>query len=170
MEYLTNQQFVHRDLAARNCMLEFIEESDCFLVKIADFGLSRDIKAKNYYRTTNFYQRLPLKWMAPESIENGIYNTKTDVWSFGIVLWEIFSFGKEPYPDLKSCHVINKIKNEYRLPRPSYSPEKVHNLMCSCWSTQPDHRPDFTLLLVQLFEIMRELDQRSYANLFTNLF
>ena len=104
MDYLSGQKFVHRDLAARNCMLD----SD-LTAKVADFGLSRDIYEREYYSSDNKKCKLPVKWMAPESLEKGTYNTKTDVWSYGVVVWELLTRGVTPYPDVDNWEKLNLI-------------------------------------------------------------
>ncbi|CAH1238953.1 MET [Branchiostoma lanceolatum] len=116
MAYLTDQGIVHRDLAARNCMLD-----DQSHLKVADFGLCRDVSEKGYYRIQHRDVALPAKWMAPESYEEQIFDTKTDVWSYGVVLWEIFSGGKTPYPGVHRF-VIEYILDGNRMERPNMCP------------------------------------------------
>ncbi|KAM9313195.1 platelet-derived growth factor receptor beta [Gastrophryne carolinensis] len=141
MEFLASKNCVHRDLAARNVLI-----CEGKLVKICDFGLARDIvRDDNYISKGNTF--LPLKWMAPESIFHNLYTTLSDVWSFGILLWEIFTMGGTPYPELPmNEQFYNAIKRGYRMSRPSYASEEIYEIMQKCWNEQFEKRPSFTVL------------------------
>lgn len=149
MQYLSDQHFVHRDLAARNCVLD----SD-LTAKVADFGLSRDIYEKDYYRLKNKSCQLPVKWMAPESIESDIYTTKSDVWSYGVLLWELTKRGVTPYLDVELSCLLKHLKDGHRLAKPDDCPPQVYNVMTMCWSLDPKRRPRFKSLVnsLQLIE------------------
>uniref|UniRef100_A0A3Q3VXN2 receptor protein-tyrosine kinase n=1 Tax=Mola mola TaxID=94237 RepID=A0A3Q3VXN2_MOLML len=141
MEFLASRKCIHRDLAARNILL-----SDNKVVKICDFGLARDIyKDPDYVRKGD--ARLPLKWMSPESIFDKVFTTQSDVWSFGILLWEIFSLGASPYPGLhideEFCH---RLKEGTRMRAPEYSTPDMYSTMLACWEANPSDRPTFTNL------------------------
>lgn len=142
MEFLASKNCVHRDLAARNVLI-----CEGKLVKICDFGLARDIvRDSNYISKGNTF--LPLKWMAPESIFNNLYTTLSDVWSFGILLWEIFTLGGTPYPELPmNEQFYNAIKRGYRMSRPSYASEEVYDIMQKCWDEKFEKRPSFSSLV-----------------------
>ncbi|XP_070563655.1 inactive tyrosine-protein kinase transmembrane receptor ROR1-like [Ptychodera flava] len=137
MEYLAQRHFVHRDLAARNCLV-----GDNLVVKIADFGLSRDIYTSDYYRMHS-KSLLPVRWMAPESILYGKFTTQSDVWSFGVLLWELFSFGLQPYYGFNSKEVIEMVRVHKILPCPDGCPARMYALMQECWSELPSQRPTF---------------------------
>ncbi|GFQ93840.1 hypothetical protein TNCT_654031 [Trichonephila clavata] len=141
MAYLSDMKFVHRDLAARNCMLD-----ENLVVKVADFGLSRDIYERDYYSSDNKKTKLPVKWMAPESLEKGTYSTKTDVWSYGVVLWELMTRGVSPYPDVDNWDIIHYLKSGRRMPQPSYCPDLLYEVMLSCWEEDSKLRPSFNQL------------------------
>jgi serine/threonine protein kinase len=153
MVYLSSNHFVHRDLAARNILLD-----SEVTVKISDFGLSRDICAKNYYRSKNKIS-LPLKWMAPECIDCGLYNTQTDVWSFGVLFWEILNRGLDPYPTIDSSKVLFHILSGNCLPKPLYGPDICYNLLRRCWSYVPQYRPNFDYIHHFISIIIDELNQ-----------
>lgn len=142
MEFLASKNCVHRDLAARNVLI-----CEGKLVKICDFGLARDIvRDSNYISKGNTF--LPLKWMAPESIFNNLYTTLSDVWSFGILLWEIFTLGGTPYPELPmNEQFYNAIKRGYRMSRPSYASEEIYEIMQKCWDEKFETRPSFSNLV-----------------------
>uniref|UniRef100_A0A8C5Q9K4 receptor protein-tyrosine kinase n=1 Tax=Leptobrachium leishanense TaxID=445787 RepID=A0A8C5Q9K4_9ANUR len=142
MEFLASKNCVHRDLAARNVLI-----CDGKLVKICDFGLARDImRDSNYISKGNTF--LPLKWMAPESIFNNLYTTLSDVWSFGILLWEIFTLGGTPYPELPmNEQFYNAIKRGYRMSKPSYASDEIHEIMQKCWDEKYEKRPSFSQLV-----------------------
>ncbi|XP_041861672.1 platelet-derived growth factor receptor alpha isoform X2 [Melanotaenia boesemani] len=138
MEFLASKNCVHRDLAARNVLL-----SQGKIVKICDFGLARDIMHDNNYvsKGSTF---LPVKWMAPESIFDNLYTTLSDVWSYGILLWEIFSLGGTPYPGMVvDSSFYNKIKSGYRMSKPEHAPQDVYEMMMRCWNSEPEKRPSF---------------------------
>ena len=153
MAYLSNKHFVHRDLAARNCLLD---EHLC--VKISDFGLSRDIYAKQYYRSKNKIP-LPLKWMAIECIENGYYSRESDVWSFGVLFWEILSRGSEPYPLIDSLDILKYLKSGNRLPQLTNCSDIIYKLLTQCWSQVPQHRPHFNYISQFISIIFDDLTQ-----------
>ncbi|XP_071126132.1 hepatocyte growth factor receptor-like [Mytilus edulis] len=137
MEYLGSIKFVHRDLAARNCMMD-----ENLKVKVADFGLARDIYTKNYYSSDN-KKMLPVKWMAPESLENGTYSTKSDVWSFGVVMWELITRGAAPYCDVNNWDMHKYLFSGRRLKRTEFCPTRLYDIMMKCWEFDPDDRPTF---------------------------
>ncbi|OPL33152.1 hepatocyte receptor growth factor, partial [Mytilus galloprovincialis] len=123
MEYLGSIKFVHRDLAARNCMVD-----EDLKVKVADFGLARDIYTKNYYSSDN-KKMLPVKWMAPESLENGTYGTQSDVWSFGVVMWELITRGSAPYCDVNNWDMHKYLQSGRRLKRTDFCPPPLHSVV-----------------------------------------
>uniref|UniRef100_A0A8C8SJJ8 Platelet-derived growth factor receptor alpha n=1 Tax=Pelusios castaneus TaxID=367368 RepID=A0A8C8SJJ8_9SAUR len=138
MEFLASKNCVHRDLAARNVLL-----AQGKIVKICDFGLARDIMHdSNYVSKGSTF--LPVKWMAPESIFDNLYTTLSDVWSYGILLWEIFSLGGTPYPGMMvDSSFYNKIKSGYRMAKPDHATCEVYEIMVKCWNSEPEKRPSF---------------------------
>ncbi|XP_058042584.1 receptor-type tyrosine-protein kinase FLT3 [Ahaetulla prasina] len=142
MEFLESKSCVHRDLAARNILVTYGK-----VAKICDFGLARDImNDSNYVVRGN--ARLPVKWMSPESLFEGIYTIKSDVWSYGILLWEIFSLGVNPYPGMQVNEKFYKlIQNGFKMDRPFYATEEIYLLLCSCWALDSRKRPSFSQLL-----------------------
>uniref|UniRef100_A0A8C8SKG9 Tyrosine-protein kinase receptor n=1 Tax=Pelusios castaneus TaxID=367368 RepID=A0A8C8SKG9_9SAUR len=148
MAYLNAKKFVHRDLAARNCMV-----SEDFTVKIGDFGMTRDIYETDYYRKGG-KGLLPVRWMSPEALKDGIFNTHSDVWSFGVVLWEIATLAEQPYQGMSNEQVLRFVMDNGVLERPENCPEKLHELMSWCWKQNPRQRPCFTQLLESIKEDM----------------
>lgn len=141
MHYLEGQNFVHRDLAARNILLAHEQRA-----KISDFGLSRACKfEKDYYKATEG-GRWPVKWYAPECIYFGRFTHASDVWSYGVTLWEMWTFGEQPYGEKNGQQVLAMIENKERLPRPSKSPRKIYEIMRHCWEYEPEKRPTFATL------------------------
>ncbi|XP_065899217.1 uncharacterized protein [Dysidea avara] len=136
MTYLNGKQFVHRDLAARNILV-----SESVTCKIADFGMSRDLLDENYYVTSG--GKIPVKWTAPEAIHYRKYSGQSDVWSYGIVLYEIWSLGCEPYEWLTIVETIEKVDTGYRLPPPPGCPRAIYRVMIKCWNPEPKSRPQF---------------------------
>uniref|UniRef100_A0A8C3HAA7 Vascular endothelial growth factor receptor 3 n=1 Tax=Chrysemys picta bellii TaxID=8478 RepID=A0A8C3HAA7_CHRPI len=151
MEFLASRKCIHRDLAARNILL-----SENNVVKICDFGLARDIyKDPDYVRKGS--ARLPLKWMAPESIFDKVYTTQSDVWSFGVLLWEIFSLGASPYPGVQiNEEFCQRLKDGTRMRAPEYATAEIYRIMLSCWHGDPKERPTFSDLVEILGDLLQE--------------
>ncbi|XP_073709188.1 vascular endothelial growth factor receptor 2 [Garra rufa] len=155
MEFLASRKCIHRDLAARNILL-----SENSVVKICDFGLARDVyKDPDYVRKGD--ARLPLKWMAPETIFDRVYTTQSDVWSFGVLLWEIFSLGASPYPgvciDESFCR---RLKEGTRMRAPDYATPEIYQTMLDCWLDRPKERPTFTQLVEHLGNLLQASAQQ----------
>ncbi|XP_020327624.1 tyrosine-protein kinase ABL1 isoform X1 [Oncorhynchus kisutch] len=136
MEYLERKNFIHRDLAARNCLV-----GENHLVKVADFGLSRLMTGDTY--TAHAGAKFPIKWTAPESLAYNKFSIKSDVWAFGVLLWEIATYGMSPYPGIDLSQVYELLEKDYRMDRPEGCPEKVYQLMRACWKWNPTERPSF---------------------------
>ncbi|XP_044736859.1 tyrosine-protein kinase receptor torso [Chrysoperla carnea] len=159
MEYLASNRIVHRDLAARNVLLTADKT-----LKIADFGLSRDIYQENIYRKTG-NGKLPIKWMALESLTHQIYTSQSDVWSFGIVLWEIVTLGGNPYPSTPTNRLLHLLKSGYRMECPSNCSQEIYSIMRSCWELQPKERPTFAKLREVLDGLLENNTPAKYLNL-----
>ncbi|XP_052826191.1 focal adhesion kinase 1 isoform X2 [Octopus bimaculoides] len=149
LSYLESKKFVHRDIAARNVL---VSGSDC--VKLGDFGLSRWVEEQSYYKASK--GKLPIKWMAPESINFRRFTTASDVWMFGVCIWEILMYGVKPFQGVKNNDVIGKIEGGERLPLPQDCPPSLYYLMCSCWAYEPSKRPSFAKLRTWLGSILQE--------------
>ncbi|XP_034729278.1 focal adhesion kinase 1 isoform X10 [Etheostoma cragini] len=149
LAYLESKRFVHRDIAARNVLVSTV---DC--VKLGDFGLSRYMEDSSYYKASK--GKLPIKWMAPESINFRRFTTASDVWMFGVCMWEILMFGVKPFQGVKNNDVIGRIENGERLAMPPQCPPTLYSLMTKCWSYDPSKRPRFTELKTQLSTILEE--------------
>lgn len=163
MDFLTSRNCVHRDLAARNVLV-----CEGKLVKICDFGLARDLtKDQDYIARGNSF--LPVKWMSPESIFHNIYSCQSDVWSYGVLLWEIFSLGGSPYPDLPMTQEFySALKRGYRMSQPEHAPHNMFELMKQCWEEKPQHRPSFSSLVVSAGNMMTDDHKKSYLQLTEN--
>ncbi|XP_040018844.1 NT-3 growth factor receptor-like [Gasterosteus aculeatus] len=149
MIYLASQHFVHRDLATRNCLV-----GNGLLVKIGDFGMSRDIYSTDYYRVGG-HTMLPIRWMPPESIMYRKFTTESDVWSFGVILWEIFTYGKQPWFQLANNEVIECITQGRVLERPRLCPKEVYDMMLGCWQREPQQRLNVKDIQKILFTLMK---------------
>ncbi|XP_041358012.1 focal adhesion kinase 1-like isoform X2 [Gigantopelta aegis] len=149
LSYLESKKFVHRDIAARNVLV-----SSHDVVKLGDFGLSRWVEEQSYYKASK--GKLPIKWMAPESINFRRFTTASDVWMFGVCIWEILMYGVKPFQGVKNNDVIGKIEAGERLPLPPGCPPSLYNLMCVCWQYEPSKRPSFADLKTWLYEILDE--------------
>ncbi|KAL0099895.1 hypothetical protein PUN28_019967 [Cardiocondyla obscurior] len=136
MSYLESRNFIHRDLAARNCLV-----GENHLVKVADFGLARLMRDDTY--TAHAGAKFPIKWTAPEGLAYNKFSTKSDVWAFGILLWEIATYGMSPYPGVDLTDVYHMLENGYRMECPPGCPPKVYDLMRQCWQWSASDRPTF---------------------------
>ncbi|XP_072923188.1 platelet-derived growth factor receptor beta isoform X3 [Hemitrygon akajei] len=158
MEFLSLRNCVHRDLAARNVLI-----CEGKLAKICDFGLARDIVNDSNYisRGSTF---LPLKWMAPESIFNNLYTTLSDVWSYAVLLWEIFTLGGTPYPELPvNDQFYNAIRSGYRMPKPHYATDEIYAIMKKCWNDEFEKRPSFSSLVTSMGNLLSESYKKRYV-------
>ncbi|XP_047288458.1 leukocyte tyrosine kinase receptor isoform X5 [Homo sapiens] len=145
--YLEENHFIHRDIAARNCLLSCAGPSR--VAKIGDFGMARDIYRASYYRRGD-RALLPVKWMPPEAFLEGIFTSKTDSWSFGVLLWEIFSLGYMPYPGRTNQEVLDFVVGGGRMDPPRGCPGPVYRIMTQCWQHEPELRPSFASILERL--------------------
>ncbi|XP_048874691.1 tyrosine-protein kinase receptor Tie-2 isoform X1 [Brienomyrus brachyistius] len=153
MDYLSQKQFIHRDLAARNILM-----GENFVAKIADFGLSRGQEV--YVKKT--MGRLPVRWMAIESLNYSVYTTNSDVWSYGVFLWEVVSLGGTPYCGMSCAELYEKLPQGYRLEKPLNCDDEVYDLMRQCWREKPYERPSFAQILVSLSRMLEE--RKTYVN------
>jgi len=142
MMYLEERKFVHRDLAARNILL-----ATRYQAKISDFGLSRVLGADESFYSASKGGRWPIKWYAPESINMGIFSHASDAWSYGVTLWETYSFGQQPYGDMSGSEAADVVSRGARLPQPMRCPDHIYSLMLRCWSCDPSQRPTFDELV-----------------------
>ncbi|XP_069961502.1 focal adhesion kinase 1 isoform X2 [Cherax quadricarinatus] len=149
LSYLESKKFVHRDIAARNVL---VYSHDC--VKLADFGLSRWVEEQSYYKASK--GKLPIKWMAPESINFRRFTSASDVWMFGVCMWEILMLGVKPFQGIKNNDVLKRIDNGERLALPPNCPPRLYSLMSLCWTYEPSKRPLFKEIKEVLSEILRE--------------
>ncbi|KAM7013253.1 tyrosine-protein kinase receptor Tie-1 isoform 2-T2 [Tautogolabrus adspersus] len=154
MHYLSDKQFIHRDLAARNVLV-----GDNLVAKIADFGLSRGEEV--YVKKT--MGRLPVRWMAIESLNYSVYTTKSDVWSFGVLLWEIVSLGGTPYCGMTCAELYEKLPQGFRMEKPKNCDDEVYELMKQCWRDRPYERPPFSQVSVQLNRMQEA--RKAYVNM-----
>lgn len=157
MEHLRANDVVHRDLAARNLLLE-IRSNGEHRVKVSDFGLSRPLMESEYYKTGDSSRgHIPVKWTAPEALKWLKYSSQSDVWAFGVVLWEIFSYGQAPYPGLSNSEVIQEVSKGYRMPPPDNCPGQIVELMNECWHDDPLKRPQWINIFVKLSALEEKL-------------
>nr|XP_020032900.1 fibroblast growth factor receptor 3 isoform X4 [Castor canadensis] len=159
MEYLASQKCIHRDLAARNVLV-----TEDNVMKIADFGLARDVHNLDYYKkTTN--GRLPVKWMAPEALFDRVYTHQSDVWSFGVLLWEIFTLGGSPYPGIPVEELFKLLKEGHRMDKPANCTHDLYMIMRECWHAVPSQRPTFKQLVEDLDRILTVTSTDEYLDL-----
>ncbi|XP_078573761.1 tyrosine-protein kinase receptor Tie-1-like [Branchiostoma floridae x Branchiostoma japonicum] len=159
MSHLAAMECVHRDLAARNVLL-----GENLVAKVSDFGLSRDIyENSEYVKSTK--SKLPLRWMAYESLFYNVYTSQSDAWSFGVLLWEIMTMGKLPYEGMKGKRMMDLIKDGGRLEQPTPCPDEIYSIMTTCWKTFPEDRPSFPQLKARLERTLQ--DFKPYTSLLT---
>ncbi|KAK8387010.1 hypothetical protein O3P69_017987 [Scylla paramamosain] len=150
MQYLSEMNYVHRDLAARNVLV-----NGQLICKIADFGLSREIESHTEGAYTTRGGKIPVRWTAPEAIAFRKFTSASDVWSLGIVMWEVMSYGERPYWNWSNQDVIKSIEKGYRLPAPMECPEAIYQLMLDCWQKERNHRPNFASIVRTLDRLIR---------------
>jgi len=150
MEYLAAKKVIHRDLAARNILVDHMN-----ICKVSDFGFSRDVMANNIYERKS-EGRLPIRWMAPEALYDNIYTTKTDVWSYGVLMWEIVTLGSTPYPGMSGSEVMKKVREGQRLDKPEHCDREIYNMMFYCWDKDPSERPTFKDLVQNLESLLTQ--------------
>ncbi|KAK1158095.1 tyrosine-protein kinase Fes/Fps [Acipenser oxyrinchus oxyrinchus] len=150
MEYLESKKCIHRDLAARNCLV-----TERNVVKISDFGMSRE-EEDGVYSATGGMKQIPVKWTAPEALNYGRYTTESDIWSFGILLWETFSRGTTPYATMTNQATREEIEQGYRMPSPDGCPPGIYSLMCRCWEYDYKKRPPFSVIHKELSSIYKK--------------
>ncbi|XP_045684645.1 tyrosine-protein kinase Mer [Phyllostomus hastatus] len=153
MEYLSNRNFLHRDLAARNCMLR-----DDMTVCVADFGLSKKIYSGDYYRQGRI-AKMPVKWIAIESLADRVYTSKSDVWAFGVTMWEIATRGMMPYPGIQNHEIYDYLLHGHRLKQPEDCLDELYGIMHSCWRAEPLDRPTFSMLRLHLEKLLESLPE-----------
>ncbi|XP_041124141.1 fibroblast growth factor receptor 3 isoform X7 [Polyodon spathula] len=159
MEYLASQKCIHRDLAARNVLV-----TDDNVMKIADFGLARDVHNIDYYKkTTN--GRLPVKWMAPEALFDRVYTHQSDVWSYGVILWEIFTLGGSPYPGIPVEELFKLLKEGHRMDKPANCTHELYMIMRECWHAVPSQRPTFKQLVEDHDRVLTMMSTDEYLDL-----
>ena len=162
MKYLAELNFVHRDVATRNCLID-----SNFNAKIADFGLSRNISAQNYYRIGSAKAYMPVRWMPPEALLYGKFTLKSDVWSFAVLMWEVYTFGQLPYQGMSDHEAIDGVKDAHGLENPQLCPLGVYDIMRSCWTKVPSRRPTMAEVCqrLELYKEGRYSANTSYVNL-----
>ncbi|VDD84258.1 unnamed protein product [Mesocestoides corti] len=141
MAYLERERYIHRDLAARNILV-----GENHSVKIADFGLARMVEDRYETYVAQNGTKLPIKWTAPEAALSGRFTVKSDVWSFGIVVYEIITHGQVPYPSMNNTETLNQVSSGYRMPKPNACPDGIYEVMLQTWDALPEHRPTFEYL------------------------
>ncbi|XP_071018264.1 ephrin type-B receptor 3-like [Oncorhynchus clarkii lewisi] len=152
MKYLSDMNYVHRDLAARNILV-----NSNLVCKVSDFGLSRFLEddATDPTYTSSLGGKIPIRWTAPEAIAYRKFTSASDVWSYGIVMWEVMSYGERPYWDMSNQDVINAVEQDYRLPPPMDCPTALHQLMLDCWVKERNLRPKFSQIVATLDKLIR---------------
>nr|XP_039250024.1 ephrin type-A receptor 5-like isoform X1 [Styela clava] len=153
MRYLSDMQYVHRDLAARNILV-----GDDYVCKVSDFGLSRNLENDPHATYTTQGGKIPIRWTAPECFRYRRFTSASDVWSYGIVMWEVMSYGEKPYWDMTNEHVTESIEDGFRLPAPQDCPQVLHRLMLDCWSNDAAARPTFREIFIRMKRFVQQPD------------
>lgn len=156
MSYLSTKKVVHRDLAARNVLV-----GDNKVCKISDFGLARGLEGDIYMRKAK--ARLPIKWMPPESLLYGTSTTMSDVWSYGIVMWEVFTIGESPYPGRTKSEIAGLLVKGYRMPKLAHISQELYSIMTMCWQEKPQERSTFQWLCSAVKKLLH--DRKKHVNL-----
>ncbi|XP_032870713.1 tyrosine-protein kinase Fes/Fps [Amblyraja radiata] len=150
MGYLESKHCIHRDLAARNCLV-----SEKNVLKISDFGMSRE-EEDGVYSSTGGMKQIPIKWTAPEALNYGRFTTESDVWSYGVLLWETFTLGSTPYPNMTNQQTREEVEQGYRMNCPDSCPDEIYSIMCRCWHYDPKKRPSFSAIHHELVGIRKK--------------
>lgn len=150
LKYLAGLKFVHRDIATRNCLV-----NHHLVVKIADFGMSREIGITDYYRIGSRNACLPVRWMPPEALLYGKFTVKSDVWSYGVLMWEVYTYARQPYGGISNHQVIDSIKNGQLLHCPDLCPASIFDIMKSCWMHVPQRRPQMAEILARMNNLLQ---------------
>uniref|UniRef100_A0A146L3H9 receptor protein-tyrosine kinase n=2 Tax=Lygus hesperus TaxID=30085 RepID=A0A146L3H9_LYGHE len=159
MEYLASRKVLHGDLAARNVLL-----ADNNVVKICDFGLAKSMYKKEIY-TKAGNELLPIKWMSIEALEDRVFSTQSDIWAYGIVLWELFTLSRTPYPGVQPSDILTLLRSGYRMEKPEYATEDVYNVMIESWNKSPMLRPSFTECAERLGNMLEESVKQHFMDL-----
>lgn len=159
MAYLESRNFIHRDLAARNVLVGENNE-----VKVADFGLARVVKDVQNIYAAREGTKFPIKWTAPEAAIYNKFSVKSDVWSFGIVLTEIVTYGRIPYPSMTNQEVLQQVSNNYRMSQPPNCPDRLYQIMLNCWKRNPEERPTFESLKYKLENFFEDDESKQYRD------
>jgi sugar lactone lactonase YvrE len=165
MIYLESQKIIHRDLACRNVLISTGKNKPDFIVKVSDFGMSK--MAQQYYYNASSKNNIPVKWSSPEAIQRQHFSSKSDVWSFGVLIWEIFSFGIEPYSGFSNVETIEKItEDNYRMPNPNKKAcsNQIYQLMLDCWKSEVNERPNFQQIYEVLNFVLMKNENRDSVN------
>ncbi|XP_022111421.1 tyrosine-protein kinase receptor Tie-1-like [Acanthaster planci] len=150
MAFISSQKCVHRDLAARNVLV-----AEDMLCKVSDFGLARDVLNIRVYERGS-EGALPMRWMALESLLDDVYTTESDVWSFGVLLWEIVTLGARPYPAMTAKMMVGELQSGYRMPKPHHCQDELYEMMLSCWDEDPENRPTFEVISQELEGLIKK--------------
>ncbi|XP_066571117.1 tyrosine-protein kinase BTK [Amia ocellicauda] len=152
MAYLESQMYIHRDLAARNCLVDHNGT-----IKVTDFGLSRYVLDDEY--TSSAGSKFPVRWSPPEVLLYCKFSSKSDIWAFGVLMWEIYTLGKMPYDRLNNTEIVEKVSNGLRLYRPQLANERVYTIMTTCWTMKAEDRPNFQDLVLNIQDLLYELQE-----------
>lgn len=150
MDYLECQQYIHRDLAARNCLVD-----SNGTVKVTDFGLSRYVLDDEYMPSAG--SKFPVRWSPPEVLLYHKFSSKSDIWAFGVLMWEVYTLGRMPYERMNNNEIADKVSSGYRLYRPQMASDKIYNVMSMCWHEKPEERPTFQQLVIVIQDLLDSL-------------
>lgn len=151
VQFLEYHRMLHRDLATRNVLL-----TDQRMCKLADFGLSRTVGASDYYRrTTGASAPIPVRWMAPETLDFNVSTIMSDRWSYAVLLWEIYSLAARPYPGVPNADIADCIRSGRRLKQPNLCPDAIYAMLLECWAAEPKERPSFATITNHLYSTIK---------------